>query len=110
MRKVKITERGSYNNNPIDTTINTNIFWEHYRKRQGGHLWKDLAGETHKERVQTLEKFTTNCMQMYFFAKPNKDYTFTLHGAKFYIRLLNWIHKHPNIPAIKESPIYYNYD
>ncbi len=82
----------------------TNIFWEHYRKRQGGHLWKDLAGETHKERIQTLEKFITLNMQMYFNARPKKDYKFTLHGAKFFCRLLNWIHKNPNIPTIKEAP------
>ena len=103
MKRVKITERGSYNNNPIDTSLESNIFWDHYCKRDGA-LWKDLAGETHKERIQTLEKFTTHCMQMYFNAKPHQDYTFTLHGAKFYIRLLNWIHKHPNIPTIKEGP------
>ena len=99
----KIQEHGGYTNNPIDTTIpNTNIFWEHYRKRQGGHLWKDLAGETHKERIQTLEKFTTHMMRMYF--QNPKEYGFSLRGAKFYIKLLDWIYKNPDIPSIKEAP------
>ena len=78
----------------------SNIFWKHYLKRDGA-LWKDLAGETHKERIQTLEKFTTHSMQMYFTSKPQKDYKFCLKGAKFYCRLLRWIYKNPNIPAIK---------
>jgi hypothetical protein len=99
---IKITERGSYDNNPINTTISsTNIFWKHYKKKQGGHLWRDLAGMTHQKRVQILEKFTTNMMRMYF--QNPKEYGFSLQGAKFYIRLLDWIKKNPDIPVIKEE-------
>ena len=85
-----------YCNNPIDTTVPINIFWEHYQKRDGA-LWKDLAGETHQERIQTLEKFTTHSMQMYF--QDPKKHDFCLKGAKFYCRLLRWIYNHPNIPV-----------
>ena len=76
-----------------------NIFWRHYYKHQGGHLWKDLAGETHKERISSLEKYVAHNMQMYFNATPKKDYAFCLRGAKFFCRLLSFVYKNPDIPA-----------
>jgi hypothetical protein len=87
-----------YCNNPIDTTVPINIFYKHFCKRDGA-LWKDLAGYNHHERIQMLEGFVASTMDMYFNAKPQKDYEFCLRGAKFYCRLIRWIRKHPNIPV-----------
>ena len=33
-----------------------NIFYEHYRKRDGA-IYKDLAGSTHKQRIKMLNEF-----------------------------------------------------
>ena len=36
-----------------------NIFWEHYRKRDGA-IYKDLAGLDHKGRIKMLNEFIMN--------------------------------------------------
>jgi hypothetical protein len=38
-----------------------NIFYEHYRKRDGA-IYKDLAYYNHKDRIKMLNEFIFHCM------------------------------------------------
>ena len=86
----------------------TNIFWEHYKKRDGA-IYKDLAFQTHTERVEMLSEFIKNCENTTGRISNNKElyeqYK-SLIGAnkrtiRFYSRLKNYCNKNKRIPKLE---------
>ena len=75
----------------------TNIFYEHYRKRDGA-IYKDLAGLDHKERIKMLNEFIKNQLRM-IESMPIR-FKHCVYSIAFYKRLINFCKKNKNIQKI----------
>lgn len=75
----------------------TNIFYEHYRKRDGA-IYKDLAGLDHKERVKMLNDFINAELNLI----KHRPITFKhcVYSIAFFKKLINFCNKHKNIKKV----------
>ena len=75
----------------------TNIFYEHYKKRDGA-LYKDLAFLNHKERIKMLNK----CIERYIklIRIDAIKWNFCVSAIGKYQRLKKYCEKNKNIKAV----------
>ncbi len=80
--------------------MRTNIFWEHYRKRDGA-LYKDLAFSTHSERIAMLKRFINR--HLHLIKLDAIKFNFCIGSIAYYQRLLKFCKKNNKIKALKEA-------
>ena len=71
-----------------------NIFRSHYQKRDGA-LYKDLAGLSHKGRVDMLNRFIKN--QIRLIEKDATIYRFNIYSIAYYQKLIRFCIKNKHI-------------
>ena len=87
--------------------MKTNIFWEHYKKRDGA-IYKDLAFLSHKQRIELLYDFMIHSMDMTAKIgndkKLYKQYKSLIKANKrsirFYCNLRDYCNKNKHIQKI----------
>ena len=72
----------------------SNIFYEHYRKRDGA-IYKDLAGYNHKDRIKMLNKFIKN--QLWLIEYKPIEFKFCVYSIAYYQRLKRFCEKNKHI-------------
>ena len=76
-----------------------NIFWEHYKKRDGA-IYKDLAGSTHKQRIKMLNEFIEHCMDMTGKISNKSLIKANKRSIRFYYKLKDYCNKNKHIQKI----------
>ena len=93
-----------------------NIFYNHWSKRDGA-IYKDLAFMGHNERINMLENFKKNQLDMNKRILKDKKLLkqygsliqANLRGVRYYNKLISYIRKNPNIPIHKGFKSYAHY-
>ena len=88
----------------------SNIFYEHYRKRDGA-IFKDLAYYNHKDRIKMLNNFILNAQktinQIQKNKKFKKEYGRLIKANKFsiryYLRLMKFCNKNKHIRGFAQD-------
>jgi len=75
----------------------TNIFYEHYRKRDGA-IYKDLASLDHNGRIKMLNEYIRNQLKM-IESKP-VEFKHNVYSIAYFKRLINFCNKNKNIQKI----------
>ena len=87
-----------------------NIFYEHYKKRDGA-IYKDLAYYNHKDRIKMLNEFILHCMdsteRITSDKKLYKQYKSLIkankRSIKFYCRLKKFCNKNKHITGFVQD-------
>ena len=72
----------------------SNIFYEHYQKRDGA-IYKDLAGYNHKDRIKMLNKFIKNQFRLNEL-KPI-EFKYSIYSIAYFQRLKRFCEKNKHI-------------
>ena len=81
-----------------------NIFYEHYKKRDGA-IYKDLAYYNHKDRIKMLNNFILNSRMAINSIKNNKKFQkqygslieANKRSIKYFLRLIKFCNKNKHI-------------
>jgi hypothetical protein len=78
----------------------SNIFYEHYRKRDGA-IYKDLAFMGHNERIKMLDSFIKN--QLFLIEKYPIQFKFCVYSIAYYQRLKRFCEKNKHIKGFVQN-------
>ena len=77
-----------------------NIFYEHYKKRDGA-IYKDLAGLNHNERIKMLDSFIKN--QLFLIEKKPIQFKFCIYSIAYFQRLKRFCEKNKHIKGFVQD-------
>ena len=78
----------------------SNIFYEHYRKRDGA-IYKDLAFMGHNERIKMLDSFIKN--QLFLIEKKPIQFKFCVYSIAYFQRLKRFCEKNKHIKGFVQD-------